>query len=85
MRARFLLFILCNYIILNLGFGFSSAALANAPQASSAPIVPGEVVIVTKTGFRAERARPSHGGYHCTIQPATAKSACHRDACAGRT
>ena len=53
MRARFLLLLLCSYILLNAGVGFSSSVRASASPVSSAPIIPGEVIIVTKSGVRA--------------------------------
>ena len=53
MRARFLLLLLCSYLLLNAGLGSNSSVLASASPVSSAPIIPGEVIIVTKAGIRA--------------------------------
>jgi thermitase len=51
MGNRFLLLLLCNYLILNAVLGFNSSARADSTQVSDAPIIPGEVVIVTKIGY----------------------------------
>ena len=53
MRHRFLLLLLCNLLLLNAGFGFSSSARADLLLPSIAKIIPGEVVIITKVGYRA--------------------------------